>query len=156
MTTVTLKPITKDNWRQCVSLEVADDQTSFVAENTYSLAQAAYDTDIQLEPFGIYADDEMVGFVMFGYPEFDGKRMWFIFRLMVDKNHQRRGYGRQGMALAVEMIKQKPDCTEMFVSFMPDNIGAATLYEQLGFINEGKIIGKEIMVRLPVKNHGHL
>src|SRR5262245_38753883 len=40
---VTLRPVTRENWRAVARLEVAEGQRQFVAPNVYSLAEAAYE-----------------------------------------------------------------------------------------------------------------
>jgi len=57
---VTLRPITEENYDECLNLQVADNQKDFVATNQYSLAQAwvFYET---AHPSAIYADDVMAG-----------------------------------------------------------------------------------------------
>lgn len=151
MATISLKPITSENWRECTRLIVADDQKSWVAPNVTSLAESAFEPESNLVPLGIYDGDTMVGFVMYGHPPFQGKQVWAIFRLMVDKNHQGKGYGRAAMDRVVQMISDQPDCTEIFISYQPDNVIAEKLYESMGFLNEGQMIGDEILVRLPVQ-----
>ena len=42
---VTLRPVTAENWEQCVELSVGPEQKHFVSSNAYSLAQAAYEDD---------------------------------------------------------------------------------------------------------------
>lgn len=63
-TTVALRPIDETNWSIAVDLEVSDDQDGFVASNAVSLAQAHFEP--WWIPLGVYAGDEMVGFVMHG------------------------------------------------------------------------------------------
>ena len=60
---VELRPVTKENYRQCMRLDVRDDQKDFVAPNVISLVQAHYEGN--LRPMAIYYEDNMVGFVMF-------------------------------------------------------------------------------------------
>ena len=60
---VTLQPITRDNWLQCVRLNVAPEQKHFVASNAVSLA--AYDGDTMVG-FAMYAwntNDNSIGFI---------------------------------------------------------------------------------------------
>jgi len=61
--TVTLRPVTADNWKQCVGLSVEPEQKLFVAPNAYSLAEAAYEDGCV--PLAIYHDETMVGFAMY-------------------------------------------------------------------------------------------
>ena len=42
--TLSLRPVTSENWDAVARLEVRDNQRHFVAPNSYSLAQAAYET----------------------------------------------------------------------------------------------------------------
>ena len=151
MAVIALRPITTENWRECVKLKVNDDQRYFVAPNMFSLAESAFQPDYKLVPLGIYDGKTMVGFLMFGQPKYEGKDVWFIFRLMVDAAHQKKGIGRAAMVAVIKDISAKPDCDNIYVSYDPENTVAAKLYESLGFLTEGEIIEEEVLVRLPVK-----
>ena len=60
--TVDLRPVTKENWRECINLKLSADQESFVSSNLFSLAQSKFETC--RNPCAIYNDkEEMVGFV---------------------------------------------------------------------------------------------
>ena len=71
---VELKPITEDNFLDAFNLKLASGQESFVSLPIRSLAQAYVYRD-QCRPFGIYAGETMVGYVMVIYdydvPEYD-------------------------------------------------------------------------------------
>ena len=60
---IELKPVTRDNWRECIRLEVAQDQKAFVAPNVGSLAESRFEP--HYEPRAIYADGRMAGFAMY-------------------------------------------------------------------------------------------
>jgi diamine N-acetyltransferase len=151
MATVTLKPITTENWRECIQLEVADGQENWVAPNVQSLAESAFEPDAKLVPLAVYDGKTMVGFVMYGHPHYQGKDIWAIYRLMVDKNHQGNGYGRAAMEQLIQRISAQPDCAEIYISYEPDNVIAAKLYASMGFLDEGQMVGDEVLVRLPVQ-----
>ena len=150
MTKITLKAITSDNWRECIKLEVTDEQSNWVASNVKSLAQSAFEPDDQLVPLGVYNNDTMVGFVMYGHPLHEERRVWAISRLMIDKAHQGKGYGRAAMKAVIQRISAEPDCDNIYISYEPDNIAAAKLYENLGFIDDGQKVGNETLVHLPI------
>ena len=65
METITLRPITDENREAVLALSVREDQP-FVASNRVSLRQAdeanAENPGVA-RPFGIYADDRLVGFI---------------------------------------------------------------------------------------------
>lgn len=137
-----LKPIDKDNWLTAIELEVSPEQRTFVAPNAFSLAESKFEP--QAVPLGIYDEaDTMVSFLMYG--TLHGE-MW-IWRLMVDQQYQRRGYGRAAMQAVVAAL-QALGYEELFVSYEPENTCAAQLYASLGFIPDGRIEDGEIVVRL--------
>ena len=146
---VELKKINKDNYQECLDLQVSDTQKGFVASNEYSLAQAwvFYDTAY---PFAIYAEDKMVGFVMMGYyPE---KDIYDIWRFMIDEQYQNKGYGKAALQLSIEYLKNEFHVKEIFLSFEPNNTIAERLYSKAGFKRTGEIDDGEIVMRLILKN----
>ena len=78
---ITLKPIDESNFLDAFHLQLRDDQTQYVSHPIRSLAQA-YVYRNQCQPFGIYADARMVGYVMVIYdydvPEYD------IWHMMIE------------------------------------------------------------------------
>lgn len=138
---VSLRPVTQENWRDVAHLEVAEDQRQFVATNSFSLAEAAYEPG--LTPIAIYADETLVGFAMFTPEPFQGEWPFTqtpyqgelgIVRLMVDKHFQRRGYGRQALLALIDHMGQLPGGQALIVNCISTNIVARQLYESVGFV----------------------
>ncbi|WP_339252737.1 GNAT family N-acetyltransferase [Sporosarcina sp. FSL W8-0480] len=126
-----LQAITKDNWYKAISLRVREDQVNFVASNVVSLAQLNF-----LENFmakGIYNDDEMVGFALYGIDDDDHE--YWIYRMMIDQNHQGKGYGKKAIQLIIDDIKEiKEDRHQTIsLSYEPENEHAKRIYENMGF-----------------------
>ncbi len=117
---------------------------NFVAPNLYSLAESRF--DVQMKPTAIYHDDEMVGFIMYGFDPDDGS--YVVQRLMIDAAQQGKGYGRAAMVEAIKRMREEPDCRQIALSYVPGNAAAAKLYESLGFVKTGEIIDGEEVVRL--------
>lgn len=136
---ITLKEITRDNFDHVIDLSLSEEQRSFVASNTYSIAQAKIFPE--LVPQAIYNDEELVGFLMYGVDP-DDKEYW-IARLMIDQRFQQLGYGKAAMKLALSEISQF--ASKVYLSFEPENTGAKHLYEQLGFQPDGRVIEGEIV-----------
>lgn len=61
-----LRQITEDNFMEAFNLKFANGQEHFVSHPIRSLAQA-YVCRNQCQPFGIYKDDTMIGYVMVIY-----------------------------------------------------------------------------------------
>jgi diamine N-acetyltransferase len=140
MTRVRLSEITVDNWRECIELGVRDEQTDLVPSNLYSIAEAQFYPDAV--PLAIYNDQgDMVGFVMCGVEVSSGK--WKIFRLMIDRVYQGRGYGRAAIEQVITRLAAQPGCDEILISYKPTNDAARHLYASLGFVeqkaNEDKV-----------------
>ena len=102
---ISLRTITEDNFIEAFNLKLANGQERFVSHPIRSLAQA-YVYRNQCQPFGIYKDDTMIGYVMVIYdydiPEYD------IWHMMIDESNQGKGYGSIALDLTIEYIKTKP------------------------------------------------
>ena len=141
-----LKPITKDNWIDTISLRVREDQVKFVASNAVSLAQLNFLDDFHAK--GIYADDEMVGFTLFGIDDEDHE--YWMYRMMIDHKHQGKGYGKQAVQLVIEDIRSMKEERHQLInlSYEPENEVAKRLYGQLGFNEvEGFLVDGEQVAR---------
>ena len=132
MTLISLKPITKDNWEEAINLTVKEEQKNFVASNLYSIAQVQF-----LENFiakGIYLNETMIGFTMFGIDQ-DDQNYW-IYRLMIDKDYQGKGYSSIAIEKVMEDIKlhNNQDVSIIMIGYNPENIAAKNCYKKAGFI----------------------
>ena len=133
---VELRAITEDNFIDAFNLELAPGQESFVSHPIRSLAQA-YVYREQCQPFGIYADGKMVGYVMVIYdydiPEYD------VWHMMIDRSAQGRGYGSAAMDRVIEYIRTKPfgDSNRVALTCNKENPIAKKLYESKGFSATG-------------------
>jgi diamine N-acetyltransferase len=136
---VSLKPITVDNWKECVGLKVKDEQSNFVPSNLYSIAEAQFYP--QAVPLAVYNEQEqMVGFVLYGVDVESEK--WKIFRLMIDQSHQGKGHGRAAMEQVIGRLRAQPGCSEILIAYQADNDAARRLYASFGFIEETVRDGK--------------
>jgi diamine N-acetyltransferase len=142
--TMTLRPITQDNWRACLQLSTTEAQRRFVASVVFSLAQAY--AEPWWTPLAIYADEIPVGFVM--YRLLPGTDIAWIQRIMIDARYQTKGYGQMAMEAVISRIRQQDSGREIRLSYHPDNTAAAHLYKRLGFRPTGERQGGEIVVRL--------
>ena len=160
-----LEKIDAKNVWDVLDLKVSKSQKGFVASNKISLVQAyvAQGTGCSAFPFAIYRDKKPVGFLMIGYNEaalyedFDEvvspealKNNYSLWRLMIDKKYQKKGYGRKAVKLALDFVRSFP-CGEAEyceVSYEPENKVAAKLYRSLGFVENGEMDGDEIVAVL--------
>ena len=133
---VELRKITEDNFIDAFNLKLAPGQENYVSHPIRSLAQA-YVYRNQCQPFGIYAEDKMVGYVMVIYdydiPEYD------IWHMMIDESAQGQGYGNEAMDRVIDYIRTKPfgESRRAALTCNKQNSIARKLYESKGFYATG-------------------
>jgi len=155
---VELRKITRENIKECIRLEVAEEQKHFVAANAVSLAQAyvsLVNEDCIPLPFAIYHDNTMVGFIMISYNREKSdanKGRYYIWRFMIDKRYQKNGYGRLAMKRVLEIIRTFPcgEAEEVTLSYEPDNHVARKMYLSLGFREKDEMDDGEQVAYLPL------
>ena len=146
---VELKAITEDNFIDAFHLRLAPGQDKYVSHPIRSLAQA-YVYRNQCQPFGIYAEGKMVGYVMVIYdydvPEYD------IWHMMIDESVQGRGYGGEALDRVIEYIRTKPfgDSNRVALTCNKINEIARKLYESRGFSTTGNEDEDEIELAMMV------
>ena len=141
---LSLVEIDRHNYLSILDLSVSEEQRSFVASNTYSLAQAFVQPECV--PLALYVENKPVGFAMYCIDESD--REYWIYRLMIDKKYQRKGYGREAMHLIIDRIRADQDHRVIYISFEPENAAAKALYESLGFVPDGRVEYGEVVYKL--------
>ena len=130
---IRLEPVTIDNWKACIALELTPEQEEFVPSNLYSIAEAQFYTDARSN--AIYNENsQLVGYALFGRDVIADK--WKIFRIMVDKFHQRKGYGESAMRVIIEQISKEPGGNEILINYQDNNQAARMLYAKLGFVEQ--------------------
>lgn len=133
---VELRKITEDNFIDAFNLKLAPGQEKFVSHPVRSLAQAYVYRD-QCQPFGIYADGRMIGYVMVIYdhdvPEYD------VWHMMIDEKSQGRGFGGEALDRVLDYIGTKPfgDSGRIALTCNKDNPLAGKPYESRGFSATG-------------------
>ena len=146
---IELKAITEDNFIDAFHLRLAPGQEKFVSHPIRSLAQA-YVYRNQCQPFGIYAEEKMVGYVMVIYdydvPEYD------IWHMMIDEADQGHGYGGEALDRVIEYIRTKPfgDSNRVALTCNKENPIARKLYESKGFSPTGNEDEDEIELAMTV------
>ncbi|MBQ7781987.1 MAG: GNAT family N-acetyltransferase [Lachnospiraceae bacterium] len=133
---VELRTITKENLEEVLDLSVSEHQKSFVSSTAYSLAQA-YVYHETAFPFAVYADDTIVGFIMMGY--YEVKKQYTLWKLLIDKNQQNKGYGREALKQGIIYLKNKFDVKEIYTGVALGNEKAKHLYSSIGFEETGFI-----------------
>jgi diamine N-acetyltransferase len=140
---ISLRPIDKDNWRDCIKLKVKDEQKGLVGSNENSLAMCYIYPEIN--PLGIYLDEKIIGFITHALDADDN--IYYINRFMIDENYQGKGYGRKALSLLIEKLKNN-GVKRLEIIHKPDNYSAIKLYESLGFTLTENKVGDDVVSAL--------
>ena len=146
---VELRAITEENFIDAFNLKLASGQEEYVSHPIRSLAQA-YVYRNQCQPFGIYTEDKMIGYVMVIYdydvPEYD------IWHMMIDESMQGKGYGSEALDRVIEYIRTKPfgNSGRVALTCNKHNPIARKLYENKGFRATGADDEDEVELAMTV------
>ena len=132
-TDIRLVSVTGANRAMVAALELAPDQMDFVASNAESLDEA--ETDGDARPRVVMAGDRVVGFLMYEAPTDDDEAR--IYRFMIDRAHQGRGYGKAALREVLDEITGLGHIRHVSICYEPGNEAARRLYRAAGFVEEG-------------------
>jgi diamine N-acetyltransferase len=150
MPVVELRELTSENWLTCVNLELSEHQRRFLEPNAVSIAESRF--RYWMLPLAIYADDEMVGFVMYSDERDPRSPRYWVHRLMIDARFQGRGYGEAAMLEVIRRIAAKPDGDELWIGYDRANTAARDFYVHLGFVEQGEAPwGRDLVARLTLR-----
>jgi diamine N-acetyltransferase len=140
---ISLREVTRDNWRAALGLAVHADQQRFVADHApiaaIVLAKAYIRPDDMVwAPYAIYANAEMVGMAALAYQPGGAAECW-LYHFFIDQSHQGRGFGTAGLQAFIELVQaQHPHCRQINLTVHPANRPAQRLYASAGFRPTGR------------------
>ena len=147
---IELRAINETNKDDVILLAVSNSQKQYIASNKESLETAEkeeYKTIVR--SFAIYADDNLVGFTMlaFDVDYSDTNDRYWLWRFMIDKNFQGKGYGFAALQKIIEyFISNGAD--HIRLSTKESNTAALSLYRRYQFEETGEMNGEEIVLQL--------
>ena len=143
---ITLQEINEENFYKIINLELSHKQQGFVASNVQSLAECyLYRKNNDVFPYSISYNDTPVGFLLI-YTDEDEKSLT-VWRFMIDKKFQHRGYGRQAILLIEEAFRSKGNYEFIVSTYKPDNMASANLFKSLGYLQSSINAHDEIVVK---------
>ncbi len=150
---VRLEPVTVENWKDCIALDIAPDQQHFVPSNLYSIAEAQFYPEATSSAI-FNEDNQLVGYALFGREVQTQK--WKIFRIMIDQRHQNKGYGKAAMQKIIATIAQESDGHEILIAYQTNNQTARNLYATLGFHEQNMDENGKVTALLTLNTPGFL
>ncbi|MGQ7382622.1 GNAT family N-acetyltransferase [Streptococcus suis] len=142
---IRLELVNKDNFDQVLDLEVAPKDQRRVASVEYSLAQAwLYREEGHLLPYAVKSGQKIVGFVLLSIQE---DKSYYVWRLLIDKKHQNRGYGKEVIRQVIGLAQEDSLCQKVTMHYVIGNHKMRYILEKFGFQSVG-MIGQEIKMEL--------
>lgn len=149
---VSLRPLSDANREEVLALRVAPAQERFVSTVADSLREAAEHPAAHAIAWAVYEDDEPVGFVMVAddvdSPEYLPQFLW---KLLIDERHQRRGLGTATLDLVVAYFRGRPEAAVLHVTAEEGEGSPIPFYERYGFERTGERFAGEVLLRLPLR-----
>ena len=157
MSAVELRDIVTDADRAAaMSLSVAPEQEQFVSGVEASLSEALEYPEACARYWAVYDGDKAVGFTMISDnippetldadPTLVGP--YFLWRLLIDSRHQRRGYGTATLDAVVAYLSGRPGAEALMTSAGQGEGSPQPFYERYGFVPTGEIHEGEVVLRL--------
>jgi histidinol dehydrogenase len=147
-------PVDAQNVDAVLALKVAPSQRTMVASPERALAQAAYEP--RSRALALLEGDSVVGLVTLydarTHPE-RPDNLLYLWRLMIDERHQRRGLGRAAIAwLREEALRL--GFARIGLSHATDPGHAGPFYQQLGFVHTGEVVEGQLRMVLELNAAG--
>lgn len=149
--TISWRPVDQSNEAAVFKLRTHWTQRDFVAPMEWSYTDALFPEIVDgapLEPWmrAVHAEGELVAFVMLAKIT-DAHPEPYLWRLLVDRLHQRRGIGRRILDLVVAQCREWGAST-LLTSWNPERGTPEPFYLGYGFEPTGSIVDGEVEARL--------
>ncbi|HCQ9956482.1 TPA: GNAT family N-acetyltransferase [Acinetobacter baumannii] len=133
---INLKTLDSENWLLCAKLSLDESQKDYVAPNVYSIAESKVEEHYC--PRVICFNDEVVGLLMYCV-EIDppDETLFWLFRFMIGKDHQAKGYGTLALQMAIDEMAAK-GAKRIRTMYKSSNNIAGKLYKKMNFIETGE------------------
>jgi diamine N-acetyltransferase len=154
---VRLRDIVTDAERgAALAVRRAPGQERFVGSVEQSFADAIADVRAAPRYWTINDGTEVVGFAMISddvpadvlaaEPDIIGP--YFLWRLLIDADRQRRGYGTAALDAVVEYLRGRPGADVLWTSCGQGDGGPQPFYERYGFEATDRFVEEERVMRL--------
>jgi len=142
------------NLSKIMKLTIADNQKGYVAPNSVTIAQNAYEPAGWVR--GLWDADVPIGLVAMINPSIpspsfedgDPTDAAYLWRLMIDKSQQRKGYGKLAMEIAFQKAREW-NMPRFQTSCVPGDQTPQKFYESLGLMPTGRMVDGEVELMGP-------
>jgi diamine N-acetyltransferase len=149
---VSLRPLDASDRQAVEALRVAPGQERFVSSVAESLREAAEHPGANAQCWVVHDGDTPVGFVMIADEVDDPDYIpHYLWKLLIDERHQRRGVGTATLDLIVDVFRGRPG-VEVLTAHAGEGDGSPiAFYERYGFERTGDVLDDEVLLRLGLR-----
>src|SRR5262245_29613915 len=160
MVTVQLRDIVNDEDRAAVlRLERAPGQERYLGSMESHFEDAIEDAQANPRYWSVHDGDQLVGFVMISddipaetlAADDDIVGPYFLWRLLIDRRFQRRGYGAATIDAVAEYVKANPNAEVLLTSCKPGDGSPQPFYLHYGFTPTGRQMWGEDLLALELR-----
>lgn len=145
---IRLELVNNENFDEVLQVQLAPQDQRRVASVEYSLAQAwLYREEGNFIPYAVKSGQTVVGFVLLFIQE---DMSYYVWRLLIDKKYQNRGYGKEVIRHILSLAKEDSSCQKVSVNYVIGNHKMRYILEKLGFQSVG-LEGQEIKMEISIK-----
>lgn len=145
---IRLELVNKDNFDAVLEVSLSATDERKVASVEYSLAQAwLYKDNRELHPYAVLSGQKVVGFVLLSIQK---DKNYYVWRLLIDKEYQNRGYGKEVIRQILVLAKEDSLCQKVTMNYVIGNHKMRYILEKLGFQSVG-LEGQEMKMELSIK-----
>jgi diamine N-acetyltransferase len=150
---VELRDIATDADRAAVmTLRRAPGQERYLGSMASHFEDAAEEPRAKPRMWSVHDDDELVAFVMIsdGIEALDDDLVgpYYLWRLLIDERHQRRGLGAATIDAVVEYVRDRPGADVLFTSCADGEGSPLGFYLRYGFVDTGQVMWGEHVLAL--------
>lgn len=146
---ISFRKINMNDCNKIIEFRLFENQEDYIMPFVDSMAESysdLFEEEITIT-YGLCNGKELIGLIEIRYVEgkdfpcLKGKMVYELFRILVDKEYQNKGYGTKAIQLFMDYVKKKPhgEADGIVLSVVEGNNAALKLYESFGF----KVIGKD-------------
>ena len=146
---ISLRPLSDSDREAVDALRVSPGQERFVSSVAESLREAAEHPGAHAQCWVVHDGDTPVGFVMIADEVDDPDYIpHYLWKLLIDERHQRRGVGTATLDLIVDVFRGRPG-VEVLTAHAGEGDGSPiAFYERYGFERTGEVIDGEVELQL--------
>lgn len=133
MPDVSIRKISKDNWKKACLIKMKPEQQNLLASVAHCLARAYINPYKEpIEPFAIFADEDIIGF--FWFTLVDNRANCVLGGFRIDQDYQGFGYSKSALSEILRFLEREyQECISIQLFVEKNNILAKNLYQRFGF-----------------------